>query len=173
MSMTKAISFVARLSGTGKTTLVEAIIKILASRGYRVGAIKHDAHDFEIDKPGKDSYRFTAAGAATTIIASKEKTAVVKQNLEPPALEVLLEQYCAGLDLVVVEGFKDSSLPKIEVHRQAHCPPQTLAEEGTHRNIVAIVSDAPCATGLPMLDLNDPQQVVDFILGYLGITRSL
>ncbi len=171
--MPKAISFVARLSGTGKTTLVEAIIKILSERGYRVGAIKHDAHDFEIDKPGKDSYRFTAAGAATMILASKEKTAVVQQNLEPPALEVLLEQYCSGVDLVVVEGFKDSSLPKIEVHRHVHCPPQTLASEGKHRNIIAIVSDAPCATELPMLDLNDPQQVVDFILKYLSLPQPL
>ena len=167
--MIKAISFVARLSGTGKTTLVEAVIRILSARGYRVGAIKHDAHDFEIDKPGKDSYRFTAAGAATMILASKEKTAVVQQNLEPPGLDVLLEQYCAGLDLVVVEGFKDSRLPKIEVHRQAHCPPQTLAAEGNHRNIVAIASDAPCSESLPLLDLNSPAQVVDFIVSYLSL----
>lgn len=167
--MTKAISFVARLSGTGKTTLVEAVIRILTERGYRVGAIKHDAHDFDIDKPGKDSYRFTAAGAATTIIASKEKTAVVQQNLEPPALEVLLEKYCSDLDLVVVEGFKDSSLPKIEVHRQAHCPPQTLAEEGSHRNIIAIAGDAPCSGSLPLLDLNNPGQVVDFVVSNLSL----
>jgi len=167
--MPKAISFVARLSGTGKTTLVEAVIRILSERGYRVGAIKHDAHDFEIDKPGKDSYRFTAAGAATMIIASQHKTAVVQQNLEPPGLEILLDQYCSGLDLVLVEGFKDSSLPKIEVHRQAHCPPRTLSEEGRHANIVAIASDEPGPDSLPWLNLNDPEQVADFVVKFLAL----
>ena len=167
--MPKAISFVARLSGTGKTTLVEAVIKILSGRGYRVGAIKHDAHDFDIDKPGKDSYRFTAAGAATMIIASQQKTAVVQRNLEPPGLEVLLDRYCSGLDLVLVEGFKDSRLPKIEVHRQAHCPEQTLFEEGRHTHIIAIASDAPCSAALPRLDLNDPGQVADFVVDYLSL----
>ncbi|WP_029913885.1 molybdopterin-guanine dinucleotide biosynthesis protein B [Pelobacter seleniigenes] len=163
--MSKAIAFVARLSGTGKTTLVEAVIRILAARGYRVGAIKHDAHDFEIDKPGKDSYRFTAAGAATTVVASRRKTAVVRQNPDAPKLEFLLDSYCRDLDVVLVEGFKGGSLPKIEVHRQGFSPSPTLAESGALSQVVAIACDGDCSeTGLPHLDLNDPEAVADFVL---------
>ena len=163
--MSKAIAFVARLSGTGKTTLVEAVIKILAARGYRVGAIKHDAHDFEIDKPGKDSYRFTAAGAATMVVASSQKTAVVRQNPNPPTLEFLLDSYCRDLDIVLVEGFKGGSLPKIEVHRQGFSPSPTLAETGVLTHVVAIAYDGDCTeTSLPHLDLNDHEAVANFVL---------
>ncbi|MBI5656564.1 MAG: molybdopterin-guanine dinucleotide biosynthesis protein B, partial [Geobacter sp.] len=111
------VSFVAK-SGTGKTTLLEKVIAELKRRGHRVGAIKHDAHRFDIDHPGKDSHRLTAAGADTMLITSPEKLALIKRHQEQPAIEELLATYCADLDIVLTEGFKRSSLPKIEVHRR-------------------------------------------------------
>jgi len=89
---TKTVSFVAT-SGTGKTTLLEKVIAELKLRGYRIGVIKHDAHQFDIDHPGKDSHRLTAAGADTMLILSPDKLAVVKKHAEPPAIEELIATY--------------------------------------------------------------------------------
>ena len=100
----KAVSFVAK-SGTGKTTLMEKVIGMLKDRGYRVGAIKHDVHRFEIDHPGKDSQRFTAAGADTMLISSPEILALVKKHQASPPIEQLLEQYFSDVDIVLTEGF--------------------------------------------------------------------
>src|SRR5450631_1097407 len=88
----KAVSFVAK-SGTGKTTLLEKVIAELKSRGYRVGVIKHDAHRFDIDYPGKDSHRLTAAGADTMLITSPEKLALIKKHAESPPIEELIATY--------------------------------------------------------------------------------
>src|SRR5512136_1048136 len=111
---TKAVSFVAK-SGTGKTTLLEKVIAELKGRGLRVGAIKHDAHRFDIDHPGKDSHRLTAAGADTMMITSPEKLAMVKRHAASPPIAELIGHYFSDMDLVLVEGFRGSSLPKIEV----------------------------------------------------------
>ena len=93
-----AVSFIAR-SGTGKTTLLTALISELKNRGYRVGAIKHDAHRFEIDHPGKDSHRFTSAGADSMLISSANKLAFVKQHTQSPAIEELIDEYFPDVDL--------------------------------------------------------------------------
>jgi len=93
---------------------VEKLIRELKNRGYRVGAFKHDAHRFDIDHPGKDSYRFTTAGADTMIITSPDKMAMVKMHSQSPPVEELLDRYFSDVDIVLIEGFKRLNLPKIE-----------------------------------------------------------
>ena len=117
MKQIPAIAIVGN-SGAGKTTLLERLIPALKRTGLRVGVVKHDAHRFDIDHPGKDSHRLTAAGADTMMIASSEKLAMVKRHSASPPIEELLERYFGDIDLVLVEGFRGSSLPKIEVHRK-------------------------------------------------------
>ena len=158
----KAVSFVAK-SGTGKTTLLEKVIAELKSRGYRVGVIKHDAHRFNIDHPGKDSYRLTAAGADTMLVASPEKLALVKQHAESPPIEELIATYFSDVDLILTEGFKKSGLPKIEVHRAERSP--TLLCRGAEHDpsLLAVASDEPLELDVPVLDLNNPVHVADFV----------
>lgn len=156
------VSFVAK-SGTGKTTLLEKVIAELKRRGHRVGAVKHDAHRFDIDHPGKDSHRLTAAGADTMLITSPEKLALIKRHSEQPAIEELLATYCTDLDIVLTEGFKRSSLPKIEVHRRERSDRLLCRDEEYDPTLVAVASDAPLELDVPVLDINDPVQVADFI----------
>ena len=118
-------------SGAGKTTLLERLIPALKGKGHRVGVIKHDAHRFDIDHPGKDSHRLTAAGADTMMITSAEKLAMVKRHAASPPIEELLERYFSDMDLVLVEGFRGSSLPKIEVHRRISAARSSAAASGT------------------------------------------
>jgi molybdopterin-guanine dinucleotide biosynthesis protein B/molybdopterin-guanine dinucleotide biosynthesis protein len=158
----RAVSFVAK-SGTGKTTLLEKVIAELKMRGYRIGVIKHDAHRFDIDHPGKDSHRLTAAGADTMLISSPEKLAVVKKHPESPPIEELIATYFSDVDLILTEGFKMSGLPKIEVHRRERSA--TLLCRGEHRDptLLAVASDEPLQLDVPILDLNNPAQVADFV----------
>lgn len=156
------VSFVAR-SGTGKTTLVEQVIAELKRRGWRVGAIKHDAHRFDIDHPGKDSYRFTAAGADTMLISSPEKLAMVQQHKTSPLVEELIATYFGNVDIVLTEGFKQSSLPKIELHR-AECGSTLLCRGERHDpTLLAVASNEQLQLDVPLLDLNDPAGVADFV----------
>ncbi|MCI2432725.1 molybdopterin-guanine dinucleotide biosynthesis protein B [Candidatus Acetothermia bacterium] len=103
-------------SGSGKTTLILELIRILTARGYRVGAIKHTHHtEIKFDAPGKDSYKLKAAGAATVALVTPQKLMLVRDG--PPKIEELLQHDFADLDLVLIEGFKESDLPKILVER--------------------------------------------------------
>jgi molybdopterin-guanine dinucleotide biosynthesis protein MobB len=158
----KVVAFVAK-SNTGKTTLLEQVIRELKNRGYKVGAIKHDAHSFDIDHPGKDSHRLTAAGADTMLITSQEKLALIKRHDVSPPLEQLVATYFSDVDIVLTEGFKMSSLPKIEVHRQERSP--TLLCRGEHHDpmLVAVASDEALNLDVPVLDLNDIKSVTDFV----------
>ena len=158
----KAVSFAAK-SGTGKTTLLEKVISRLKERGYRVGVIKHDAHHMDIDHPGKDSYRLTSAGADTMLISSPEKLALIKKHAAPSPLEELLATYFTDVDIVLVEGFKHGSLPKIELHRQARSA--TLICRGVENDptLLAVASDEPLELDVPVLDLNDTGAVANFI----------
>ena len=158
----KALSFVAK-SGTGKTTLLEKIIVRLKERGYRVGVIKHDAHRFDIDHPGKDSHRLTAAGADTMLISSPEKLAMVKKHAEPPSLEELLGIYFTDVDIVLTEGFKKSTLPKIELHRRERSATLICRGEEHDPTLLAVASDEALELDVPVLDLNDAGTVTDFI----------
>jgi len=158
----KAVSFVAK-SGTGKTTLLEKVIVHLKERGYKVGVIKHDAHRFDIDHPGKDSHRLTAAGADTMLISSPEKLAMVKKHTQSPPIDELIETYFSDMDIVVTEGFKKSGMPKIEVNRQERSADLLCRGESYDPTLIAVASDAELDLDVPVLDLNDPSAVADFI----------
>lgn len=158
----KVVSFVAK-SGTGKTTLLEKVIASLKVRGYKVGVIKHDAHRFDIDHPGKDSHRLTAAGADTMLISSPEKLALVKKHAESPPIEVLLATYFNDVDIVLTEGFKKSSMPKIEINRQERSATLLCRGEEHDPTLVAVASDAKLELDVPVLDLNDAEAVASFI----------
>jgi len=158
----KAVSFVAK-SGTGKTTLLEQVIAELKKHRHRVGVIKHDAHRFDIDHPGKDSHRLTQAGADTMLISSPEKLAVVKRHEAAPAIEELIATYFNDVDIVLTEGFKKGNLPKIEVHRRERSATLLCRGEEHDPTLIAVASDEPLELDVPVLDLNDPVQVARFV----------
>ena len=158
----EAVCFVAK-SGTGKTTLLEKVIAELKGRGWRIGVVKHDAHRFDIDHPGKDSHRLTAAGADTMLISSPEKLALVKQHAAAPPIEELLATYFWDVDIVLTEGFKKSGLPKIEVHRSERSATLICRGEEHDPTLLAVASDAPLELDVPVFDLNDAPAVAGFI----------
>ena len=161
---TPAVSFVAK-SGTGKTTLLEKVIVELKERGYKVGVIKHDAHRFDIDHPGKDSHRLTAAGADTMLISSPEKLALVKKHGASPSLDELIATYFSDVDIVLTEGFKLSGLPKIEVHRGERSSELLCRGEQHDPALIAVASDEQLELDVPILDLNSIKDVADFVEG--------
>jgi molybdopterin-guanine dinucleotide biosynthesis protein B/molybdopterin-guanine dinucleotide biosynthesis protein len=150
-------------SGSGKTTLLEELIPRLTGAGLRVSLIKHAHHRFDIDHPGKDSHRLTAAGADTMLISSPEKLAVVKQHAESPPIEELIATYFGDVDLILTEGFKKSGLPKIEVHRAERSPTLLCRGEQNDPSLLAVASDEPLELDVPVLDLNNPTQIADFV----------
>ena len=151
-------------SGSGKTTLIEALIPRLTGRGLRVSLVKHAHHDFDIDVPGKDSYRHREAGC-TEVLVSSDRRWVVMHELRGAA-ELTLEQALARLspcDLVLVEGYKRASIPKLEVHRAGVGKP-LLHPEDSH--IVAIATDLPGAAGersLPVFALDAYDMLATFV----------
>lgn len=151
-------------SGTGKTTLVEQLVRLAVARGLEVGTLKHDAHRFDIDRPGKDSHRLFTAGSRATLLVADDKLALVRRHEQPPAVEDLIAAHFASCDLVLVEGWKMSALPRIEVHRPALERPLLCREERHDPHLVAVASDGPVAVDVPVLDLNDPERILDFIL---------
>ncbi len=168
------VSIVAK-SGTGKTTLLVKLIAELKSRGYRVGAIKHDAHRFDIDHKGKDSWRLTQAGADTMLVTSAEKIAMVKQlptAAEPP-LDKTISAYCGDLDIVLTEGFKHGDRPKIEVHR--HACGDTLICRGENHDpaLIAVASDQLWELDVPVYDLNDAVGLCNLIVDTFNLPTAL
>ncbi len=160
----------AAYSGTGKTTLISKVIPLLGASGVRVGVIKHAHHTFEIDHPGKDSYELRKAGAAQMLVASRHRWALVvdEEHGEDPCLDKLIPKLdIRVIDLILVEGFKHSSIPKIEIYRQnIRRPLQCLKDS----SIIAVAadSDPPDGVTIPWLDLNQPEGVVSFILTEFG-----
>ena len=154
-------------SGAGKTTLLERLIPALKRKGLRVGVVKHDAHRFEIDHPGKDSHRLTAAGADTMMITSASMLAVVKRHAASPLIDELLERYFSDMDLVLVEGFRGNFLPKIEVHRKEFHRALICRGERHDLRLAAVASDEPLDLDVPILDLNDPEAIARFIVSFL------
>lgn len=158
-------------SGSGKTTLVEKLIPALKARGLRVSVVKHAHHKFDIDHPGKDTFRHRAAGAFEVVVASENRLALMREFERPSQLTVhqLIAELYGGVDWVLVEGFKNSDLLKIEVWRgpsdgQAAKPSLYMDDDF----IVAIATDAPGqlpqATLRPVLDLNDGNAVADYLV---------
>lgn len=149
---------------TGKTTLVERLIGEFRARGLRVSTLKHSHHGFDIDHEGKDSYRHRAAGAGEVIVASGRRVAQITELEQELPLEALLARL-GPCDLVLIEGWKRDSHPKIEVHR-AEKGRALVAE--TDPTIRAVASDEPLDIGRPVLDLNDIPAIAAFILADLG-----
>ena len=158
-------------SGSGKTTLVEQLIPVLKKRGLRVSVVKHAHHSFDIDRPGKDTHRHREAGAFEVVVASSNRFALMREFEKPSVMTVhqLIAELYDGVDWVLVEGFKDSDLLKIEVWRAptaeyAGKPARYMDDDF----IVAIATDAPDqlphATLRPVLDLNDAEAVADYLL---------
>ncbi len=159
----KVISIVATKSETGKTTLIEALIPILKEKNYNIGVLKHDAHNFEIDKEGKDSYRFVKAGADKMVISSKEKIAMIEKTKEEKELEEILELF-AGMDLVIIEGYKNNGYPKIEVHRKEVDSKLLCENERLDRTkFLAVATDEKLNLDIEQLDINDVNKIAEFI----------
>lgn len=160
----------AAYSGTGKTTLLTQLIPLLNARGLRIGMIKHAHHKFDIDKPGKDSYELRKAGAGQMLIASKNRWALMVEtpdNEADPRLDHMLAQLDQdNLDLILVEGFKHVAFPKIELHRPSTGKALLFPED---KDIIAVACDEPMTlqTELPLLDLNNPAMIADFILEFI------
>ena len=164
--MTPPVVSIVAKSGTGKTTLLEKLIAELKRRGYKVGAVKHDAHSFSIDHEGKDSWRLTRAGADTMLITSPEKIAMVKQNpqdREPPLSENIAA-YCADLDIVLTEGFKRSSMPKIEVHRRERSEHLLCRGEADDPTLIAVASDSTLELDVPVYQIDDAAGLCDLLV---------
>ncbi len=162
----KVIGF-AGWSGSGKTVLIERVIGLLEARGLAVSLIKHAHHEFEIDSPGKDSYRHRHAGCREVLVTSAKRWAVMHELRGRD--ELTLNEALAQLspcDLVLVEGFKHAPMPKIEIYRAEIGKPQLFPND---RHIIALASDTPVETDLPQLDLNQPAEVAEFILKTLSL----
>lgn len=158
---TPVISFVAK-SGSGKTTLLEKVIKSLKEKGIKLAVIKHDAHQFDMDKPGKDTWKLAQAGADIVAISSPAKVAIIEKVDEEKKLDDVIAML-SQVDLILTEGFKRGNKPKIEVHRSdAHkellCDPSEL---------VAIASDTEWKIGVPCYDINDVEGIVQEVLQYM------
>jgi len=145
-------------SQVGKTTLLERLIAELKRRGYRVGTIKHDTHGFEIDRPGKDSWRHARAGSDAVLISSPEKLALIKRVDRERSLDELLA-YLGDVDLVLTEGYKSGDKPKIEVCRQARGPELLCREE----ELLALVTDQPFDLDVLQFEHGDVAGLADLI----------
>jgi molybdopterin-guanine dinucleotide biosynthesis protein B len=154
-------------SGSGKTTLIEKLIPRLSGAGLRVSLIKHAHHTFDVDQPGKDSYRHRHAGAAEVLVTSSRRWALMHElrGTTEPALEEHLKRL-SPCDIVIVEGFKHAPIPKLEVWRRETGEP-LLHPNDPH--IVAVASDTRVDTKLPLLDLNDDAAIASFILAHLRL----
>lgn len=159
---------IAAWSGTGKTTLLKRLIPALCARGIRPGLIKHTHHNMDVDKPGKDSYELRKAGAAQTLVASQQRWALMTETPEEEALDLawLVSRMDASkLDMVLVEGFKHESVAKIVLFRQGagHDVSELVIDEHT----IAVASDIALNVAVPVLDLNDLNVIVMFIMAWL------
>lgn len=152
-------------SGTGKTTLLVKLLPLLCERGVCVGMIKHAHHQFDIDKPGKDSFELRKAGAQQMLVTSSQRWALMVEREyehEPRLEEHIAHLDHATLDLILVEGFKQGHFPKIELHRPALNRPLLFTQDD---NIVAVASDSPLILPdhIVLLDLNNERQIAAFI----------
>ncbi|EOX1606874.1 bifunctional molybdopterin-guanine dinucleotide biosynthesis adaptor protein MobB/molybdopterin molybdotransferase MoeA [Vibrio cholerae] len=161
----------AAYSGTGKTTLLEALLPKLTAAGLRIGLLKHAHHDFDVDKPGKDSYRLRKAGASQMLIASRNRHALMTETPDAEAaFDYLLTRFDAEkLDMILVEGCKNIAFPKIELHRAEVGKPWLYPHD---QNIIAIAADETVETDLPQMHINDLDAIADFVLDYVNKWRA-
>lgn len=153
-------------SGSGKTTLLTGVIPELVARGLAVSTIKHAHHEFDIDRPGKDSWRHRQAGAGQVMVSSSRRWALMHElrGAPEPTLDDLVARM-SPVDLLLVEGFKQHPHPKLEVHRPSLGKPLLYPDDPW---VVAIASDEVLAAPIPLLPLDDPGAVAGFIFRHLG-----
>jgi molybdopterin-guanine dinucleotide biosynthesis adapter protein len=164
--MKKTVSFVAASSRSGKTTLIEKIIAILKKRGLRVAVVKHASVGFDIDQPGKDSWRFQQAGADTVVLVGPGKMALMRKVEHEPLPEEI-DQLTADADIVIYEGFKKRAKNKIEVFRHDVSGARPLCMSDP--SYLALVSDRPFTASIPQFDLNDAEGIAAFLLMNSGL----
>jgi molybdopterin-guanine dinucleotide biosynthesis protein B len=157
-------------SGSGKTTLIEKLIPLFVQRGLKVSLIKHAHHTFDVDQPGKDSFRHRHAGCTEVLVTSSRRWALMHElrGAAEPTLNEQIERL-SPCDLLLVEGFKHEPIPKLEVYRAE------VGESMIHphdSNIVAIASDAKVDSQLPQLDLNAPEAIAAFVLKHVGLEQG-
>ena len=159
-------------SGTGKTTLLVKLLRILRARGLRVGVIKHAHHEFDTDRPGKDSYELRHAGAQRTLVSSSRRWALVHEHFDADQ-EASLERLIGiitreALDLVLVEGFKREAFPKIELHRRELGRAHLYPGDG---NVIALATNEKNtgAVNIPVIALDDAESIADFVVGRFGL----
>ena len=158
---------IAGWSGSGKTTLLEKLIPQFTARGLKVSVIKHAHHGFDIDRPGKDSYRHREAGASEVLLSCNDRWALMHERRDES--DVTLDELLARLapcDLVLIEGFKQEPIPKLEVYRPENGKPPLFPERS---DIVAVATDAEIATSLPRLALDDVAAIAGFVMTTLQL----
>ena len=155
---TKIITIVGK-SDSGKTTLLEKLIAELIQRGYRIGTVKHTHHEFEMDTEGKDSWRHRKAGAHATLVISKDKIAMVRDDRTSDIEK--MQTYLLGMDIILAEGFKRQALPKIEIFRtnSGHKEPLCMEDD----TLIAFVTDSGYKPDVPVFGLEDIGRISDFI----------
>ena len=157
-------------SGSGKTTLIEKLIPQLINKGLVISVIKHAHHKFDIDTPGKDSFRIREAGASQTLIFNDNRSALITENMKDTFnMHQAINQINSDADIILIEGLKNMNYPKIEVHRK-EISNKILCEKDS--NIIAIVSDLLLDIKIPSFDLNDITSIVDFIVQYNFYTHD-
>ena len=161
---------IAAWSGTGKTTLLKAIIPALSVRGVRPGLIKHTHHNMDIDTPGKDSYELRKAGAAQTLVASSQRWALMTETPDEEEIDLaylISRMDHSRLDLVLVEGFKHEPVAKILLFRSdtGHDSNELTLDE----HVIAVASDVPLSLQVPVLDINNAEGIVNFILQWMKV----
>ena len=151
----------------GKTGLMERLVAEICGRGFSVSTVKHAHHVFDVDQPGKDSYRHRTAGATEVLLASRKRYALMHELRaeDEPALDTLLAKL-APVDLVLIEGYKRDAHPKIEAFRAETKNPLIATDDPT---VKAIASDTPLDMDRPGFDLNDTVAIADFILSEVGL----
>ena len=155
-------------SGTGKTTLVERLVPELRKRGLRIGTVKHHLHAFEMDSPGKDSWRHKQAGAERAIISSPSRIGIVMDVDHDHSLDELIP-FFSGLDIVLAEGYKGGDRPKVEIFRpEVHAEPLCLEDS----NLIAMVTDQDMDLQVPLFGLDDISDLTDFLVKYFDLSES-
>ncbi|EBW8988842.1 TPA: molybdopterin-guanine dinucleotide biosynthesis protein MobB [Enterobacter cloacae] len=161
---------IAAWSGTGKTTLLKKLIPALCARGIRPGLIKHTHHNMDVDKPGKDSYELRKAGAAQTMVASRERWALMTETPDEAPLDLVYlvsRMDHSTLDLVLVEGFKHEVVAKILLFRSD--AGHDVSELTLDEHVIAVASDVALDVEVTVLDLNDEDRIAEFIVGWCAV----
>jgi len=155
-------------SGSGKTTLLEKLIPTLIKENLRVSVVKHGHHNFEIDYPGKDSYRLRKSGAFQTLIMNDERSALITENKgSAPSFESLIERMDKSVDVILIEGLRSSHYKKIEVFRKEHSSEKLYL---TDPNIIAVLTDESFTAPIPIININDIDTLTQFIITTLEST---